>query len=273
MDKYIVYKHTAPNGKVYIGQTKKTTQDRWKANGKGYTCHQHGWFWKAIEKYGWENIKHEVLKDDLSKEAADFYEKYYISLYKSTDKRYGYNCQTGGSRDYRYNEESKKNISVGLKKRYKINPPDTSKARAVLQKRQGRHITQYDLFGNRIAEYESAYDAYLKTGISNRRINGVLCAPKRNFQAGGYMWCYGKNLPDKIEPCKIVTKPVILLIDGNKNVIDKFLSQREASNKLGISQSTVGNILQNKFRKSKVLDDKTLVYEYEVVHEDIKLTE
>lgn len=268
MDKYIVYKHIAPNGKVYIGQTKKTAHDRWKANGKGYTCHHHGWFWKAIEKYGWENIEHEILKDNLFKEAADFYEKYYINLYKSTDRRYGYNCQTGGSRDYRYSEESKKNISNGLKKRYKTNPPDTSKARAVLQKKQGRHIAQYDLFGNKIAEYESAYDAYLKTGISNKRINAVLCEPKRNLQVGGYMWRYGKNAPDKIDPCKTVAKSMVLLIDSNNNVIDRFSNQREAAKKLGISQCTVSNILRNKFRESKALDDKTLVYEHEVEHED-----
>ena len=32
---YIVYKHTAPNGKVYIGITKKAPNDRW-ASGFGY---------------------------------------------------------------------------------------------------------------------------------------------------------------------------------------------------------------------------------------------
>ena len=199
MDKYTVYKHTAPNGKVYIGQTKKTAFERWK-NGKGYTCHHHGWFWKAIEKYGWDNITHEILYDNLTKELADFYEQYFIELYKSTDKRYGYNCQTGGSRNYRYSEESKRNISESLKMLYSIKPPDTSKARETLQKKQGRKIVQYDLDGNRIAEFDSAYDAFLKTGISNKRINGCLCDPVRNHTAGGYRWRYFEDAPEKLEP-------------------------------------------------------------------------
>lgn len=32
---YIVYKHTTPCGKVYIGITSKTPSQRWQ-NGKGY---------------------------------------------------------------------------------------------------------------------------------------------------------------------------------------------------------------------------------------------
>lgn len=201
-DLYCVYKHTAPNGKVYIGQTKAGAQNRW-ANGKGYTCHRHGWFWKAIEKYGWENIKHEIIYDNLSKELADYYEKFFINLYQSTDKRYGYNCQTGGSRDYKYSDESRKKISEGLKKHYAINGhPFTDKARKALMKRQGRQIVQYDLDGHKIAEYQSAFEASQKTGISNSKINGVVRDPKRNRQTGGFMWLYKEEATETIEPYK-----------------------------------------------------------------------
>ena len=33
---YIVYKHTAPNGKVYIGITGFDPEYRWLNNGRGY---------------------------------------------------------------------------------------------------------------------------------------------------------------------------------------------------------------------------------------------
>ena len=46
---YSVYKHTAPNGKVYIGITSADVKDRWK-NGYGYYRNEH--FFKAITKYG-----------------------------------------------------------------------------------------------------------------------------------------------------------------------------------------------------------------------------
>lgn len=47
--KYYIYKHTAPNGKVYIGMTSKNPQERWDS-GHGYRKHKY--FWNAIKKYG-----------------------------------------------------------------------------------------------------------------------------------------------------------------------------------------------------------------------------
>jgi hypothetical protein len=60
---YIVYKHTSPNNKVYIGITKKKPNDRW-ASGFGYE-HQI-YFFRAIVKYGWDNFKHEILYTNLT---------------------------------------------------------------------------------------------------------------------------------------------------------------------------------------------------------------
>lgn len=91
---YTVYKHTAPNGKVYIGITRRKLEERWEA-GKGYKS--NSFFYKAILKYGWANIKHEVIKSGLTKEEAEIAEIYYISLYNSTDPQKGYNLRNGGA--------------------------------------------------------------------------------------------------------------------------------------------------------------------------------
>ncbi|GEM_PF-2405768 len=90
---YTVYKHTAPNGKVYIGITCKTTTARWN-NGNGYKKNTH--FFNAIQKYGWEHIQHEVLYTGLTKEEAEQKEIELIAEYKSNDEKYGYNKSTGG---------------------------------------------------------------------------------------------------------------------------------------------------------------------------------
>ena len=68
MENYKVYKHTFPNGKVYIGITQQTLIRRWQ-NGKGY--YKNSFISKAINKYGWENVKHEVLFENLTKEEAE----------------------------------------------------------------------------------------------------------------------------------------------------------------------------------------------------------
>ena len=92
--KYFVYKHTFPNNKVYIGITQQEPEKRWK-NGFGYDSHQE-LMKKAIKKYGWENIKHEILFKKLTKKEACEKEIELIALYDSTNKQKGYNISKGG---------------------------------------------------------------------------------------------------------------------------------------------------------------------------------
>lgn len=93
---FTIYKHICPNGKLYIGQTCCTTEHRWGLNGNGYKGSPY--FYKAILKYGWENIMHEILATDLTKSEADWLEQYLISFYQTRNRRYGYNLQIGGGR-------------------------------------------------------------------------------------------------------------------------------------------------------------------------------
>ena len=62
---YKVYCHLFPNGKRYIGITKQRLAIRFK-NGYGYQ--RCSIMWKAIQKYKWRNIEHNVLFENLTKE-------------------------------------------------------------------------------------------------------------------------------------------------------------------------------------------------------------
>ena len=55
----ILYRHTSPSGKVYIGIT-RDVNIRWSNKGYRYLTY-NSIFGKAILKYGWDNIKHEIL--------------------------------------------------------------------------------------------------------------------------------------------------------------------------------------------------------------------
>lgn len=130
---YCVYKHTTPSNKVYIGITSQNPLHRWNS-GKGYKNNNH--FWNAIIKYGWDNIKHEILFDKLSKNEACKKEVELIAYYKSNNPSYGYNHSIGGefggsgvhtklsketiekikqnhkgTRGYKFTEQQKQNIS------------------------------------------------------------------------------------------------------------------------------------------------------------------
>ncbi len=92
--RYTVYKHTSPNGKIYIGITEGVVEKRWH-NGRGYMYNTH--FYNAIKKYGWNNFKHEILYKNLTAEEAAKKEIELIKLYHSDDREKGYNVSPGGN--------------------------------------------------------------------------------------------------------------------------------------------------------------------------------
>ncbi len=116
MNNYKVYKHTTPNGKVYIGVTsEEDINKRWKYGG-GYKDQIFG---KAVKKYGWNNIEHTILYEGLTQEEASKKEIELINKYKSSDSKYGYNITEGGVGGgfggHNHTEEEKKTISEKLK--------------------------------------------------------------------------------------------------------------------------------------------------------------
>ena len=116
MNDYKVYMHTTPNNKKYIGITRNTINTRWQ-NGNGYHTQI---FFNAIQKYGWDNIKHEVLFENLTKEEAEQKEIELISLYKSNQSEYGYNIANGGNAKGRVSQHTREIMS----KKYKgVNNP------------------------------------------------------------------------------------------------------------------------------------------------------
>lgn len=106
---YCVYKHTSPSKKVYVGITSLNPLIRWQ-NGGGYRSNNY--FTKAILKYGWDNFKHEILFENLTKEEAEQKEIELIKLYKSNDKNFGYNIAKGGNSVGKHSEETKMKISA-----------------------------------------------------------------------------------------------------------------------------------------------------------------
>lgn len=103
---YCVYKHIFPNNKVYIGITCRKPEYRWN-NGKGYANKQRKMY-NAIQKYGWLNIKHEILYEGLTKEEAEQKEIELIKEYNSTNDNFGYNIEKGGGLNKEITEETRK---------------------------------------------------------------------------------------------------------------------------------------------------------------------
>lgn len=91
---YFVYKHTCPNNKVYIGVTcSEEAEYRW-ISGWGYRKNKK--FYDDIQKFGWDNIQHEILYANLPPQEAAQKEKELIAFYNSNNFEYGYNIDKGG---------------------------------------------------------------------------------------------------------------------------------------------------------------------------------
>ena len=63
-----VWSKLSPEAKSFVeGLLKKKPEERWGKNGNSYKpkkgCRSH--FWNAIQKDGWDNFKHEILKDNF----------------------------------------------------------------------------------------------------------------------------------------------------------------------------------------------------------------
>lgn len=83
-EKYSVYVHTFPNGKRYVGRSKNPLT-RWN-NGRGYMTNEA--MYKDIEKYGWDNIEHSIIAENLTLEEANRLERNIIDYYNLVEEGY-----------------------------------------------------------------------------------------------------------------------------------------------------------------------------------------
>lgn len=211
---YTIYKHTSPSGKIYIGVTQQNPKDRWK-NGCGYIDNEY--FTRAIKKYGWVNISHEILFTGLTKEEAEQKEIELIAYYKSNNRDFGYNIENGGSLNGKHSEYTRLKISNALKgarnPRYGKKFPNqvyrkrmeaTGKISMSEKERMNRSLShknqtpinkrvveQYDKNGNFIRLFESISEASKYTKVTLANISR--CASGERKTAGGYIWKFNDS--------------------------------------------------------------------------------
>lgn len=110
---YIIYLHRNKiNGKCYVGQTSMNPLERWGINGYGY--HNQQYFYRAIQKYGWDNFEHIILESDLTIENVNERERYWGEYYNALAPN-GYSLYLG---DTLQSEESGIKKSNALKEKW-----------------------------------------------------------------------------------------------------------------------------------------------------------
>lgn len=211
---YAVYCHYFPNGKVYVGLTcngDNIEEKRFGHNGSKYK--RQTLVYRAIEKYGWENIEHIIIARNINKESAINIEKDLIALYRSSEREYGYNISPGGEEGSYHSEESRKKMSEQRKGKKKSEEhkrkigeahrgmkmsDDFCKKMSEIAKNRHHDTTkdprnmavlQYRISdGQLVNRYLSIAEAARQTGASKSHISE--CAKDKRRQELGCVWLY-----------------------------------------------------------------------------------
>lgn len=201
---WLVYAHeNRANGKRYIGITGQKPEKRWK-NGLGYMGSPH--FWAAIQKYGWDGFRHEILYTDLTQAEAERLEVELIAKYRTQDPAQGYNMAKGGNttEGLKISPEGCRNISlahIGVRHSAKTRAKMTESRRGSKNHFFGRHHTEGTVLkivsahGGRAVLCVETGEVYIslgeverKTGINRYQVSGCCNNKPSCHTAGGYHW-------------------------------------------------------------------------------------
>lgn len=148
------------NHKKYIGQSANVSRrilDHWRALSRGKdNCIllQH-----AYDKYGKSAFDVEILIE-CSSDRLDEFERHYISLFDTTNRKYGYNLSTGGSSGllgHKKSEETRKRMSLAnTKEKHPMwGKKHTEEAREKMRAKKGGEKSYQ--FGKKMPNSSSQY--------------------------------------------------------------------------------------------------------------------
>lgn len=224
----LIYKITdLYNGKVYIGQTCKCVNARFKVHLSGRGNYFIGKYYKLGHKFSLE-----IIMSVLSKKDLNYYEKFMISYYNCQYPN-GYNLTEGGDYDYRVSDFSRKKASESQLKRFELfgNPlkgvPKTEGHRIAMSKsRKGFDsenrklarekafkknkipIIAINLSNGEFLYFDSTADCAKSLKLERRNINAILKGRNGRVSHKGYTfeYQYRENTTKKFKKPKYYTK-------------------------------------------------------------------
>ena len=239
-----IYKITNKvNNKVYIGQTNRSLEIRWREHKSRAGCHYTSHLYSAMDKYGTDNFVFEGI-EEATEELLDEREKFWISYYDSSNPQKGYNLTIGGQGKRNYSAEIIRNLWDEGKSVGEIIQElgcDKSTVREALLGHEGystheslsrrknirKGVNKYTLQGEFVAHYNSIIEAAendesIATGISG-------CCRKAHAQAYGFQWRFDDDEPPKsLEKVKYGKRRIVQLSMDNQ-IIKTFESAASAA--------------------------------------------
>lgn len=271
--KGFIYCYTSPSGKKYIGQTIQSLSACAGTGGRGYKhCPL---FWKAIQKYGIENFKVEIL-EEVRSDKLDEREKFWIENLNSYKPK-GYNLTTGedgyskivyqysldGHFLHSFNSllEAAKNVNGHVQNisdclndnkktrtaygfRWSYEKKDFYDFWGFYYNNEPKKIYSYSLEGDFIKEYPSITAAAKEVGANRCDIKKAISGTIRWCK--GFQWSIEKK--EKMPAIRTGKNGSVKVkqYDLDGNLIAIFESQSEASKKTGSSATGIQKCCQKK---------------------------
>lgn len=91
-----IYKHrNLQNNKVYIGQTWREPERRWRKGQKSLSAHKNTKaLYNALKVYGWDGFDTTIIHTCSNQTELDSWEEFFITIFNSQNPDYGYNIKT-----------------------------------------------------------------------------------------------------------------------------------------------------------------------------------
>jgi group I intron endonuclease len=286
----IIYKITnLINGKLYIGQTSKTLELRFRQHQvAAFTLNLKYPLYRAMRKYGIENFKIELV-EEVAPEQVNELERFYIKQYESfAPLGKGYNATRGGEGNilldydliYQLWDEGKSIAEISTvtgANRYGIRGvlkalPTYNETESRVRGNNYQHslrlkpVYQYSPSGEFIAEFESASAASNALNIPVKSIFAALTY--ESALAGCCQWSYSKQkaLPAITYKARKYKQPVLEL-DADGNVIARYESAAAAGAATGLNANSIRKACNRSIHKCL---DRYFKFEEEVMLNEVE---
>lgn len=215
---YRVYAHICPDDTAYYGKSSQEYINcRWR-KGDGYKNQRK--FKAKIDEFGWDNIEHVILAEQLDAETAAEMETRLIDENGGVNSDKVLNLSTGGDAGFTFSDNTKELISKNNLKRYKDHPEMRENLRQKAIKRYKEHPE-------------------LKEEASKRQSDRLKNNPSLKEKMIEGRRKFNEDHPEVLQKLIEDTKVKVNQYDLSGNCIATYDSIVEASRVTGISRDSI----------------------------------
>lgn len=262
--KGVIYMYTFPDGKVYVGQTRRMPEKRKREHIDTFTGPSNSGFWEAYKRFGKYEYKELYVteKEDVDElvEELNIMETQFIQLLRADDSKYGYNKRSFATvgtktktilrkklqeKNKELLDERMKVYESAIEKIWKTKEPLSQEEMWLMtfkyrdQNIWNEHIKGYDFCNLNNNKDDKEIEFYLEEYMGYIQ---YLIMEEAEFNARCYI---AENYSQLLDAER--SKNAIVQLDTNGNIVKEFYSFNEICQAFNVPRAdNVKNVLKGK---------------------------